>query len=61
MQTLLHVLSGITDLLIIVFIFAWMYEFARKDQTKRNHHFGWWTLVAIAVTAGLMYLAGSLK
>jgi hypothetical protein len=32
MKTLLYVLSGITDLLIIVFIFMGMYEFARKDQ-----------------------------
>ncbi|GHP13544.1 hypothetical protein YK48G_09690 [Lentilactobacillus fungorum] len=61
MQTFLHVLSGITDLLIIVFIFSWMYEFARKDQTKPNHHFGWWTLAAIIVTGGLMYLAGTLQ
>ncbi len=34
MTTMLYVLSGITDLLIIAFIFMAMYEFARK--TKPN-------------------------
>ncbi|MCW4399475.1 MULTISPECIES: hypothetical protein [Lentilactobacillus] len=56
MTTMLYVLSGITDLLIIAFIFMAMYEFARKDQTKRNHHFGIWAIVCVFVTFGLLML-----
>ncbi|AEB74345.1 hypothetical protein [Lentilactobacillus buchneri] len=56
MTTILYVLSGITDLLIIAFIFMAMYEFARKDQTKPNHHFGIWAIVCVFITFGLLML-----
>ncbi|EHL98504.1 hypothetical protein FEZ41_05425 [Lentilactobacillus parafarraginis] len=57
MKTALYILSGISDVMIIVFIFMAMYEFARKDQTKPNHHFGWWAIFCIALTFGLLVLA----
>ncbi|KRL11504.1 hypothetical protein FD05_GL002138 [Lentilactobacillus otakiensis DSM 19908 = JCM 15040] len=56
MKTFLYGLSGVTDLLIIVFIFMGMYEFARKDQTKPNHHFIVWALVCVFITFGLLML-----
>ncbi len=59
MQNILVILSGVADLSLIVLIFAWGYEFARKDKPKRNHHFGLWTLATLILTVVLMLAAGA--
>jgi hypothetical protein len=58
LHTLLTIFSGISDLALIVLIFAWGFDFARKDRTKANkHHYGIWTLTAMLATAVFMFLA----
>ncbi|MFD1124874.1 hypothetical protein ACFQ22_05770 [Lentilactobacillus raoultii] len=57
MQNILYVLSGISDLSLIVLIFLWGYDYARKEKPAHNHHYGLWTLAMLAVTVVLMFAA----
>ncbi|GEP24394.1 MAG: hypothetical protein ABF679_00805 [Lentilactobacillus diolivorans] len=61
MSTFLYVLSGISDLCLLVLIFAWGFDYARKDRSKIKHkrHYGLWALVSLVLTVVLMLMAGS--
>lgn len=59
MQNILYVLSGISDLSLIVLIFLWGFDFARKEKPKHNHHYGLWTLATLMVTVVLMMAASA--
>ncbi|HIW71231.1 MAG TPA: hypothetical protein H9875_01260 [Candidatus Levilactobacillus faecigallinarum] len=63
MQTAYIVLSGISDLALLVFIFLWGFDFARKDRPKnaRKHHYAWYTLASLAATFVFMFLSGAGK
>ncbi|MCT3398829.1 hypothetical protein [Lentilactobacillus hilgardii] len=61
MQNILYILSGISDVSLIVLIFLWGFDYARKEKLKHNHHFGLWTLATLALTVVLMFAAGAGK
>ncbi|EEI25527.1 hypothetical protein [Lentilactobacillus hilgardii] len=46
---------------LIVLIFLWGFDYARKEKPKHNHHFGLWTLATLALTVVLMFVAGAGK
>ncbi|WP_283680070.1 hypothetical protein [Lentilactobacillus sp. Marseille-Q4993] len=58
MHNLLVTVSGICDVLLLVFLFLWIFEFARIDkQPSQKRHYGPIVLILLVATAGLMYVA----
>ncbi|GAW99064.1 hypothetical protein [Secundilactobacillus mixtipabuli] len=62
MQTLWYILSGLSDFILLILVFVWGFDFARKDRSKAHkHHYGLWTLCSMMATFIFMMLAGSGK